>query len=58
MKFWTLLLFIAFFDMNFSMMSSRYLLVEIKGGYNAKTGNSELKSQGAGNIMFICASFI
>ena len=60
MKFGTLVLFISFFDMNFSMMSLRYLLVEIEGGYEAKAEKSELKSQGAGKrvFMFICALLI
>ena len=38
-------------------MSSRYLLVEIEGGYKAKAGNTELKSQGAGKLLYNCAPF-
>ena len=53
MKFWTLLLLIAYFDINFSKVSSRYLLVEMEGGYKAKAGNSELKSQGAGKLLLV-----
>ena len=53
MKFWTLLLFIAYFDINFSMVKSSYLLVELEGGFNATAGKSELKSHDAGKILFI-----
>ena len=51
MKFRTLILFIAYFDINFVMIKSRYLLIELEGGLKEKAGKSELKSHGAGKII-------
>ena len=44
MRSWILFLFVVYTDMNFNLIASRYLLVEIEGGYGTKAETPELRA--------------